>query len=362
VLALYLLGVVIYFLVSLAKSRQSGQPILPFALGMILSTLAVILIGGGLAGAALAISWYQVSFISACQGLPEPLAQNGVQNGPLALSVKLAGAASEVEQYAILSVSPQGELLATLSDQYRSQDPAWSPDGQKLAFVAQDWGTKQWGLYLVDNQGQASGQILAGDVEVKAPAWMPDGRSLLLQRWLETSNNPDTEIFSANLDGSDLRRLPGSEEFDGSPRPSPDGSQIAFVSSRDGQSDIYVMNADGSGVRRLTRNPAIDTDPDWSPDGQWIVFASNRGSRGGKNNYNLYIMAADGSNQCQLTRDEGSEWRPSWSPDGMWIAYVSLLESKAYWVRPDGTELISLPLTVEISDLLGLDWAPVSGP
>ena len=58
---------------------------------------------------------------------------------------------------------------------------------------------------------------------------------------------------------------------------SPDGSKIAFHSTRDGNNEIYVMNADGSGQTRLTNNPAAGLLPAWSPDGIKIAFTSIRG-------------------------------------------------------------------------------------
>ena len=75
------------------------------------------------------------------------------------------------------------------------------------------------------------------------------------------------------------------------------------------------------------------------------------------NNYNLFIMHPDGSNQCQLTSAPGSEWEPVWSPDGEWIAFISLLESKAFRIRPDGSQLTPIDLSMDIVDMLDLDWA-----
>jgi TolB protein len=90
---------------------------------------------------------------------------------------------------------------------------------------------------------------------------------------------------------------------------SPDGSQIAFESYRDGNSEIYVMDANGSNPVRLTDDPAWDRDPAWSPDGSRIVFQSARDCNG-----EIYVMNADGSNPVRLTRDASSDDDPAWSP------------------------------------------------
>ncbi|NJN55447.1 MAG: hypothetical protein HC804_12240 [Anaerolineae bacterium] len=76
---------------------------------------------------------------------------------------------------------------------------------------------------------------------------------------------------------------------------SPDNSQIAFQSTRSGNSDVYVMNADGSNVRRLTFTDSYDGAPSWSPDGRQLVFSSRRTGA-----YELWIMNADGSNQHRI--------------------------------------------------------------
>ncbi|MBU1880131.1 MAG: SUMF1/EgtB/PvdO family nonheme iron enzyme, partial [Chloroflexi bacterium] len=124
-------------------------------------------------------------------------------------------------------------------------------------------------------------------------------------------------------DGSDQRRLTNHAAEDHDPAWSPDGTQIAFASDRDGNSEIYVMDVDGAepgsaNVRRLTNNPAVDTDPAWSPDGTRIAFMS-----GPMGDFRIYIMDIDGSDVTQLPIGDGDGWSPAWSPDGTQIAFYS---------------------------------------
>ncbi len=354
VLAVYLLGVLLFFLINRAIRHKKGKPASEVAKGMLVSSAAVVGLGAAAALVTLVINWYQVSLISACNGLPDQPVQSNFRNGVLAVSVKLPEPQGRLEQYRIWSISPEGEMRAELSAVPGSVDPAWSPDGQQLAFVARPENESTWNLMLTGPDGQPARTLLKSDLETRAPAWSPDGGHLLIQQWLGTNH----DLFSLALETGAQNRLSSSTAFDGDPAFSPDGSQVLFVSHRDGSSDIYRMNRDGSDVRRLTRNPAIEIDPAWSPDGKWIVFSSNRGSPARQNNYNLYIMQPDGTNQCQLTDGEGSEWRPVWSPDGQWVAYISLLDSQLYRIRPGGGDPVNIPLPQAVYDLLSIDWAP----
>ncbi len=101
------------------------------------------------------------------------------------------------------------------------------------------------------------------------------------------------------------------------PQPCP-SCDIVFVSDRHGNREIYSCNVDGSNITRLTNNNANDDCPAWSPDGSRIAFISNRSG-----NNELYIMNADGSNVIRKTFSEVNIQRPSWSPDGTKIAYSS---------------------------------------
>ncbi|MEI7989768.1 MAG: hypothetical protein WCI88_12090 [Chloroflexota bacterium] len=356
-LGAYLLGVLIFFLISLVKSKREKRPLSQVALGMVLSTVGVFAAVLGVTAVIYTVNWYQSSFISACKGLPNVQVNPKVKNGNLAAAVKLTEPEGLPQQYAIFSVSPDGKLLNKLSSQANSKDPAWSADGQRLVYAAQPSPTQPWGLYLSDPQGQPLGTLLENPLEMRSPSWKPDGSTLLFQRWREQSNHPNLEIFTLNLKDGTVLPISNNQAADSSARYSPDGRQIVFYSELDSASEIYVMDSDGKHGRRLTHNSDHDGDPAWSPDGKWIVFTSNRGSPLGWSYNHLYIMATDGTNQCQLTHGKGFEGHAVWSPNGEWIAYVNLMDTDIHLVHPDGSGETTLPFPQKIKELLNLDWA-----
>jgi Tol biopolymer transport system component len=120
-----------------------------------------------------------------------------------------------------------------------------------------------------------------------------------------------------NSDGSNLKNLTNNPASDTDPEISPDGTKIAFVSSRDSgfrNPEIYTMDSDGSNQQRLTKNDdinAVDRHPSWSPDGGRLAFASNRDG-----NDEIYTMLADGSGQENLTNNPARDSAPAYSPAG----------------------------------------------
>ena len=185
----------------------------------------------------------------------------------------------------------------------------------------------------------------------QAPAWSPNGRQIAFS----SSRDGNVDIYVMAADGSDVRRLTDHLSGDRSPAWSPDGRHLAFSSSRDGgDDDIYVMAVDGSGVRRLTDHLSEDRSPAWSPDGRHLAFSSSRDG-----NVDIYVMAVDGSGVRRLTDHLSEDRSPAWSPDGRHLAFSSSRDggdNDIYVMAADGSGVRRL------TDDGGNDQAPAWSP
>jgi Tol biopolymer transport system component len=149
------------------------------------------------------------------------------------------------------------------------------------------------------------------------------------------------DIYTANPDGSDVKKLTNSPGYDAEATISPDGSKIVFTSTRDGDLDLYVMDLDGNNVRRLTDTPGYDGGAFFSPDGKYIVYRASRpGTEEDLKEYQqllkeglvrpskmeLFIMNADGSEQRQITNTGKANFCPFFHPNGRQIIFSSNFE------------------------------------
>jgi dipeptidyl aminopeptidase/acylaminoacyl peptidase len=191
-------------------------------------------------------------------------------------------------------------------------DPAWSPDGSRIAFTSERDGNRE--IYVMNSNGTNPVRLtdtLASDYR---PAWSPDGARIAFV----SDRDGNAEIYVMNADGANPMRLTTNTAYDADPTWSPDGSRIAFSSDREGSGGIWVMNADGSGLTRLTSNSRGDRQPAWSPDGTTIAF-----SRVSTGNSDIFIVNVDGSGLKQLTHGIDNAADPSWSPNGRKIVLAS---------------------------------------
>lgn len=180
-------------------------------------------------------------------------------------------------------------------------------------------------IYIADYDGANERRMTTNRLLNLNPSWSPDARALAY-----TTFRPSPDVFVSLIYQGVLQNLTKGVGTNYLPVYSPDGRQIAFMSARDGNTEIYVMNADGSNVRRLTNHPAGDSTPTWSPSGTQIAFTSDRTGKP-----QIYIMSAvDGSNLRRLSMGESEADRPTWSPAPFnEIAYSARTSSAGFDIR-----------------------------
>src|ERR1041385_5567854 len=136
------------------------------------------------------------------------------------------------------------------------------------------------------------------------------------------------DIWSANENGSDVRRLTDHSARDAYPRFSPDGTRVAFSSNREGNYDVFVVAASGGKPRQLTFHSADDVVVGWSPDGKKILFTSSRNKGAFPSVTTLFEISVDGGMEQSIPTDWGSS--ASYSPDGAKLAFT---RHPASWSR-----------------------------
>jgi TolB protein len=247
------------------------------------------------------------------------------------------------------SVNPDGTdqhiVLVSTSDAH-FHEVAFSPDGSRVAFA--DVSQDSSGIATAATDGSDVMHLTDG-LNDSWPSWSPDGSKIAFSG---TGSDPNTtrcglrvdydcpsDIYVMHSDGSGPTRLTTDAAPDFQPVWSPDGAQIAYVSSaRTGsaQTVVWVMNADGSGAHPVSSGVGgYETWPAWSPHGSLIVFAVVEQGRDA-----IYAVSPDGSGAHVIRAGDGIG-TPAWSPDGALIAYTAVDPetgvSSLYTMRPDGS-------------------------
>lgn len=217
------------------------------------------------------------------------------------------------QDQALWVMNADGTNKTKILDVPAGGDPSWSPDGSKLVFykyINPSDGSEGYDLYIINIDGTGLRQLTnnrsttATDV---SPAWSPNGQKIAFIRYATAvGSSAIPKIYVINADGSGVRQLSDSNSntLDYDPDWSPDSTKIVFNRSTSQSSGIYVMNADGSNVKQIS---ASGSQPAWSPDGTKIVYGGAAG---------IYTMNPDGSGQTLVVDVPGDkyEYDPDWQP------------------------------------------------
>ncbi|MBN97756.1 MAG: hypothetical protein CME16_00705 [Gemmatimonadetes bacterium] len=181
-----------------------------------------------------------------------------------------------------------------------------------IVYASTKTNVRNWDLFSIKADGSELRQLTATPEFEQHPAWSPDGRKVTFTRGDVMTN---FDIYVMDEDGSEVQRLTEHAERDERATWSPDGKTIAFVSQRNGVVEIWLMDADGSNKRKLIQG----REPAWSPDSRKVAFVSGHYD----GNDEIYLINVDGSNRQRLTDNNKFDWFPAFSPDGGRLAFCS---------------------------------------
>jgi dipeptidyl aminopeptidase/acylaminoacyl peptidase len=248
----------------------------------------------------------------------------------------------------VVDPATSGARAVTAGLGVRANDPAWAPDGSRLAFG--NIVTETGGIWVVRSDGTGGTRLttLATDAQ---PAWSPDGAKIAFVR----RQGQFDRLFVMAADGSGVTAVTGSIDVHvQDPEWSPDGTKFVFSNG----TDIYVVGVDGSGLLKLTGAGTPGTlrggrFPSWSPDGKTIAFSAVDSIR---------LIGADGTGNRALVSALREVWELSWSPDGTKIAFVNdaagPFQEELFVVNADGSNVTRPAVDTETT----LDWGVVPPP
>jgi len=267
--------------------------------------------------------------------------------------------------------------------------PRWSPDGERIAFFSDSDGeTKIW-LLSVDS-GQMQPVPLTGDRHgpisthpyYSGLEWSPDGQKLAFaaqdsvepedmlvwKDWYRTEGFGDihhrVQLWTVDADGGTPIQLTKGDFHNGQPAWSPDGTQIAFMSNRSGQEesilwsvnenyDVWLVASTGGAARKITTNEGPDSSPVWSPDGQFLAYVSvpYRGSHWDVTNLNSVDI--DSGEVTALTDLSSFDFGVILEP-GAWvgsdIVFTALVGAAKHAFRVEANRTVSVPEAIVTGD------------
>ena len=260
-------------------------------------------------------------------------------SGSAGALLTLTGRIAFVRNAEIYLMKADGSGVTRLTNNPASDgQPAWSPNGTKIAFVSNRAGNDE--IYVMNPNGTGVTRLTNNAAADEGPAWSPSGTKIAFSS--NRAGHP--EIYVMNANGTGVTRLTNNLTstcthrpfclFERAPAWSSDGAKIAFLHRAGdfGFTTIDVMNADGSGVKALI-GAALPLKLVWSRLGRLAYDPVWSG------NHEIFSVRADGTGRTQLTNNSKIDEYPTWSPDGTSLAFESDRDGdfEVYAMNANGT-------------------------
>ncbi|WP_221933862.1 Tol-Pal system beta propeller repeat protein TolB [Tepidimonas alkaliphilus] len=251
-------------------------------------------------------------------------------------------------QFRLWVADADGEnAQAALSSSEPIISPAWSPNGQQLAYVS--FEARKPVIYVHDLATGRRRLLASFRGSNSAPAWSPDGRRLYATLTLAGSS----QIYALDLDGGAPQRITQTGGIDTEPAFAPDGKSVYFVSDRGGAPQIYRMTPDGREVTRVTFEGGYNISPAVSPDGRHLAYVTRTAGGG----FQLRVMdLATGS--VTAPTDTTADESPSFAPNGRLLVYATRQQGREVLMTTTLDGRVKTRLNAQ-GNVREPDWGPL---